>query len=428
MSPPLLLRPAHLRSLWLARLPFPPPPAPTEHAHILFDEMPPGKEAKRPAPAMARDLLGALPDALLQHILSFLPTQQAVRTCVLARRWQHLWEDMTGLRIRAANSPEVPCAPEELTLVGDLREFVDHLLLLRGRSPIDTCEFMFNVPVACEDDVPHVNLWIRHVIRCNVRVLKLSITREDRDLGLYFSVSSLPIISRHLRRLELYDTRLNDSIINFSGCPVLEELEIYNGNFVHSTKMLSKSVKHLSLLDCSASEQLRTYIDVPNLLSLRLEDPSDRTPVLGSMPSLVSAFVRYGQQTWSDDRCYNSESGDCDDDQCQGCYTVKGANYDDCNSNGTTKNKSVLLRGLSEAESLVLIDECQAGPEYKVKIKGIHSAMETSAISENLTVVEVKCDMVDERVLEVLNFLRTLNICFSYEEQKGQAEPESITS
>ncbi|KAK3119985.1 hypothetical protein QOZ80_9AG0679040 [Eleusine coracana subsp. coracana] len=410
--------------------------------------MPPGKEAKRPAPAMARDLLGALPDALLQHILSFLPTQQAVRTCVLARRWQHLWEDMTGLRIRAANSPEVPCAPEELTLVGDLREFVDHLLLLRGRSPIDTCEFMFNVPVACEDDVPHVNLWIRHVIRCNVRVLKLSITREDRDLGLYFSVSSLPIISRHLRRLELYDTRLNDSIINFSGCPVLEELEIYNGNFVHSTKMLSKSVKHLSLLDCSASEQLRTYIDVPNLLSLRLEDPSDRTPVLGSMPSLVSAFVRYGQQT----------------------------------CNGTTKNKSVLLRGLSEAESLVLIDECQAyifkrdlkwcptfrklktlllndywcvpphfralacilehspilekltlqmfskGPEYKVKIKGIHSAMETSAISENLTVVEVKCDMVDERVLEVLNFLRTLNICFSYEEQKGQAEPESITS
>ncbi|GJN28019.1 hypothetical protein PR202_gb16099 [Eleusine coracana subsp. coracana] len=390
--------------------------------------MPPGQEAKRPAPAIARDLLGALPDALLQHILSFLPTQQAVRTCVLARRWQHLWEDMTGLRIRAANSPEVPCAPEELTLVGDLREFVDHLLLLRGRSPIDTCEFMFNVPVTCEDDVPHVNLWIRHVIRCNVRVLKLSITREDHDLGLYFSVSALPIISRHLRRLELYDTRLNDSILNFSGCPVLEELEIYNGNFVHSTKMLSKSVKHLSLLDCSASEQLRTYIDVPNLLSLRLEDPSDRTPVLGSMPSLVSAFVRYGPQTWSDDRCYNSESGDCDDDQCQGCYTVKGANSDDCNNNGTTKNKSVLLRGLSEAESLVLIDECQAGPEYKVKIKGIHSAMEASTISENLTVVEVECDMVDERVLEVLNFLRTLNICFSYEEQKGQAEPESITS
>lgn len=73
-------------------------------------------------------------------------------------------------------------------------------------------------------------------------------------------------------------------------------------------------LKHLGLLECSASEQFHTHIDVLNLLSLRLEDPFDRTPVLGSMPSLVSAFVRYGQQTWSDDRCYNSDSGDCDDD------------------------------------------------------------------------------------------------------------------
>ncbi|TVU25718.1 hypothetical protein EJB05_28223, partial [Eragrostis curvula] len=34
----------------------------------------------------------------------------------------------------------------------------------------------------------------------------------------------------------------------------------------------------------------------------------------------------------------------------------------------------------------------------------------SAAVSENLTTVKVKCDMVDERVLEVLNFLARLNI------------------
>ncbi|TVU25716.1 hypothetical protein EJB05_28221 [Eragrostis curvula] len=373
--------------------------------------MSPGQVAKKADPASAGDLLGTLPDALLQHILSFLPAQQAVRTCVLARRWQHLWEDMTGLRITAPNSPDVPCAPDDLALVRELREFVDHLLLLRGRASIDRCEFMFNVPADCDDDVPHVNLWIRHVIRCNVRLLQLSISREDHDSGLYFFVDNLPIVSRHLTRLELTHTGLNDSFLDFSGCPVLEDLVIYNGNFVHVKKIQSKSLKNLSLLDCTNNNQLRTYIDVPNLLSLRLEDPSDRTPVLGSMPSLVTAFVRYSVQTWPHDRCYNSELGDCSDDRCEAC---KG---------DTERNKSVLLKGLSEAESLVLIDCCQTGPEYKVKIKGICSAIEGSAaISENLKTVEVKCDIVDDRVIGVLNFLITLNIRYGSEEKKVLAE------
>nr|CAB3491213.1 unnamed protein product [Digitaria exilis] len=137
--------------------------------------MPEGPVAKKPA-SPAGDPFAALPDAILQHILSFLPAQPAVRTCVLARRWRRLWEGMPGLRITAANAPEPPCAPDDLVSSGELREFVDHLLLLRSGAPLDSCEFLFDVR---EDaDVPHVNLWIRHVIRCQVRRLKLTCLLE----------------------------------------------------------------------------------------------------------------------------------------------------------------------------------------------------------------------------------------------------------
>jgi hypothetical protein len=43
--------------------------------------------------------MGALPDDLLHHVLSFLPAHEAVRTCLLARRWRHLWKSVAALRI-----------------------------------------------------------------------------------------------------------------------------------------------------------------------------------------------------------------------------------------------------------------------------------------------------------------------------------------
>ena len=329
-------------------------------ARCLFDGMPEGPAAKEPtspAGAAAVDAFAALPDEILQHVLSFLPAQPAVRTCVLARRWRRLWEGAAGLRITAANAPEPPCAPDDLVSSRELREFVDHLLLLRGGAPLDSCEFWFDV--RDDVDVPHVNLWIRHVVRCQVRRLVLSITRENDVRGLHFHVDNLPLVSRHLRRLELYDTKLSDSFLDLSGCPGLEDLYVDNGDFGNAKRISSKSVKHLSVTNSCFNEQIRTIIDVPSTISLWLESPWDRTPVLGSMPLLAVAFVRFGTDCMSLDECYNSESGDCDDEHCQGCYGLEGDNFNGSTANVAKNNKSVLLNGLSGAKTLVLTDESQ---------------------------------------------------------------------
>ncbi|XP_021312342.1 putative F-box/LRR-repeat protein At3g44810 [Sorghum bicolor] len=320
-------------------------------------EGPAAKEPTSPAGAAAGDAFAALPDEILQHVLSFLPAQPAVRTCVLARRWRRLWEGAAGLRITAANAPEPPCAPDDLVSSGELREFVDHLLLLRGGAPLDSCEFWFDV--RDDVDVPHVNLWIRHIVRCQVRRLVLSITRENDVRGLHFHVDNLPLVSRHLRRLELYDTKLSDSFLDLSGCPGLEDLYIDNGDFGNAKRISSKSVKHLSVTNSCFNEQIRTIIDVPSTISLWLESPWDRTPVLGSMPLLAVAFVRFGTDCMSLDECYNSESGDCDDEHCQGCYGLEGDNFNGSTANVAKNNKSVLLNGLSGAKTLVLTDESQ---------------------------------------------------------------------
>jgi hypothetical protein len=92
------------------------------------------------AAAPGGDRLGALPDDVLHHLLAFLPAHDAVRTCVLARRWRDLWRFARGLRIRRPDLERQGSREVIVNSVRAVREFVDHLLLLRGDLPLDTCE------------------------------------------------------------------------------------------------------------------------------------------------------------------------------------------------------------------------------------------------------------------------------------------------
>lgn len=130
--------------------------------------MPPGENVKGAVQPVAGSSGGieSLPDGVLQHILGFLPSPEAVRTCVLAQRWRHLWKAAPCLR--------VGCDLDQSESVEDLRSLVNHLLLLRGGSPLEACYFTFYAGRRSHDDVSHVNLWFRHVVQmCKVRVLTL---------------------------------------------------------------------------------------------------------------------------------------------------------------------------------------------------------------------------------------------------------------
>ncbi|XVE87938.1 hypothetical protein DITRI_Ditri19aG0028700 [Diplodiscus trichospermus] len=45
----------------------------------------------------SEDLISTLPDFLLQEILSFLPIEDAIKTCVLSQRWKRLWTQIPTL-------------------------------------------------------------------------------------------------------------------------------------------------------------------------------------------------------------------------------------------------------------------------------------------------------------------------------------------
>ncbi|OEL26065.1 hypothetical protein BAE44_0012916 [Dichanthelium oligosanthes] len=136
-------------------------------------------------PASCGDLIGAFPDEILHRVLSFLPAQQAVQTCVLARRWLNLWKSATGLRIVGPDR-KAPAPFEEA------REFVDNFLLLRRSSPVET--FLLRV-TGDAVDVRRLRLWVRYAVQCNVQVLRLNVLGQTRAL---LRPEDPPLTSRHL--------------------------------------------------------------------------------------------------------------------------------------------------------------------------------------------------------------------------------------
>jgi len=241
-----------------------------------------------------------------------------------------LWKFATGLLILCGEG-------HEAASVREIWEFVCRLLLLRRGSPLDTC--VLNLLEYEDEDIPLIEIWIRHVLMCKVQVLSLDIRQINNGWDPWFGLGNLPLVSQNVKRLKLGCVQLNDSFLDFSSCPALEVLEFDCCQFLDCHRISSQSLKFLSFRNQFDYERIsRTHIYAPHLISLWLEASDGWIPLLERMPSLVEAVVKI---KFSDD----SYCLDCEDEDCS-CYPVHGDTAD-----------TVVLQGLSEAQSLVLMSD-----------------------------------------------------------------------
>ncbi|XP_020210138.1 F-box/LRR-repeat protein At3g59190 isoform X2 [Cajanus cajan] len=184
-----------------------------------------------------KDRIGNLPDEIIQHILSLLPTKDAVRTSVLSRRWHSQWVFVTNLDI----SEFAPNMNQKRSLFMD---FVDRVIALH--KPLDLNLFA----LACKvfGDASRINSWVCAAVKHNVQHLLLllhQIHLEPLELPhclftcetLRKAVIMADILlklpsSIHFSNLKLLTLQYvvfpdNESTQQlFSGLPVLEELTL----------------------------------------------------------------------------------------------------------------------------------------------------------------------------------------------------------
>lgn len=241
------------------------------------------------------DRLSALPDALLHHIMSFLKAWEVVRTCVLSRRWRHLWASVpcVDLRVGQDDYDEVP---------EDFPDFVRHLFRHRDeKAALDTLRLRSsNVDGAHDED--DARLWIRTAIKRGARVIHLVGHRKMAWLcgGRLATLEHSSFVSCHLKILKLSYALLDDNMLRQLSChcPSLEELDLKDC-LITGHEISSASLKILTMFKCQFNANLS--IAALNLVLLCCISPITQAPSFQNMGSLVAGTVILDDYAFSDD-------------------------------------------------------------------------------------------------------------------------------
>ncbi|XP_019194696.1 PREDICTED: F-box protein At4g22280-like [Ipomoea nil] len=239
------------------------------------------------------DKISQLPDGILHHILSFLPTSNAVATCILSTRWKNLWTIRNNLDFDDSLLYSSPFFDYKVTC---FMHFVQRVLELRNASTIEkfclSCRVCFSAS--------HVCTWLSSAIKNNVQELDLCLFAEEPFslppcvfysksllvlklqmtciLELPDSISFPCLRTLHLRLVTFPDDSSTQRL--FSGCPVLQELAVLDCEWIHL-----KSVS----------------ISIPSLKSLTIDD----LPYFGSSDDLNGCEIRID----SSNLCFLKYSG-----------------------------------------------------------------------------------------------------------------------
>ncbi|XP_039169590.1 F-box protein At5g03100 [Eucalyptus grandis] len=219
------------------------------------------------------DYISLLPDCLIHHIFSFLPTRDVVKTCVLSKRWQSIWTTISNLKFSVSSYDD---------------SFVNRVLTLYMWPKVEK----FHLDIRSKYFYPFkIDLWVHFAIDHDVEELLLnlnwwayytlspllyncsSLTKLCLT-GCHFS-SSQRISWSSLKSLSIQNMKVSDDVLQqiFMGSPAIEYLNLKRCWGVE--RICSRSLKELVLDDVNVEFPLETFsppleIWTPRLLSLRV--------------------------------------------------------------------------------------------------------------------------------------------------------------
>ncbi|KAF2303442.1 hypothetical protein GH714_018381 [Hevea brasiliensis] len=231
---------------------------------------------KQPTSNTKEDRISSLPDEIICHILSFLPsTLQAVRTSVLSKRWRLLWTYVPNITFPLKFVP--------LIFYYDLKEYserearlIDKTLKTYSSSKIKKFCIQFSADLI--DLGPRMDSWVQFAVGRDVEDLTLEFSLNNTIRG--FDIAkcygySLPQFFYHnswlrnlkadfcqfvpdgrvswssLKDLSIGHDTLTDEVMQniLDGTPVLQSLKLLSCNRIHRLDLslnshLKKLVMH----------------------------------------------------------------------------------------------------------------------------------------------------------------------------------------
>ncbi|XVF18884.1 hypothetical protein REPUB_Repub11eG0061800 [Reevesia pubescens] len=252
-----------------------------------------------------------LPDAILHHILTFLPTKEAVATSILWNRRKYLWTQVPVLDFQQPQSSKTDVKQRTGFI-----QFVNKTLMFNRVGSVDKFR------LSCDPYTSFINTWIGCVIyNYIVREVDISIsaTQKSQFLKLpsrFYTIKNLKVLklsngilidihnsmsvcfpSLKILHLKLVQYANNEAFSKLlCGCTVLEEF-VVNRCPNDNVRNFSISIPTLKILDINqqlsknnwfelVGRRSEVKINAPNLEFLKIID-------VGSLVHLESVFISF---------------------------------------------------------------------------------------------------------------------------------------
>lgn len=262
-------------------------------------------DSKSKSQARAKDRISELPDAVLCHILSFLPTKFTFKTSILSTRWKNIW----------ASVPNLDFSDEATSDKTRFLAFVDRLLFSPDSSGIQK----FRLHCSSVDDFSHIDSWICAAIQRNAVEVDLCVESDGQQI---FELPKPLLTCKTLEVLKLDsnyvinlpttgsfptlrslhvtvnspDSDAMGTLISY--CPVLENLTIDGtlGDHVLNVSVSVAELKSLRIRLRSTTDVLHDahnfLINAPKIEYLDIEEDILSNYKLENAKSLVKAHAR----------------------------------------------------------------------------------------------------------------------------------------
>ncbi|KAF8727646.1 hypothetical protein HU200_018874 [Digitaria exilis] len=250
----------------------------------------------RVVPSGAACRINALSTDVLLRAISFLEARQLVQTCVLSRRWRNLWRSVP--RINASRDEFDGKAGTEIACDVLFKNFINRFLMLRNPVALHEFRLQYNIPDGSNDPVADsrdANLWIRHALQSNVRLIEVFGGSTDLHLDPAVFASKFCFVTSMLLTLVFLEPPFFKNLQ--TGCTVLERL-VLRSCIIYDPEISSHTLKVLTIdANCYCTFEGRATISIPSLIDLHFfPDGADgaRIPLLKNMESLVTASFAFG--------------------------------------------------------------------------------------------------------------------------------------
>ncbi|GMN33213.1 hypothetical protein TIFTF001_004038 [Ficus carica] len=237
----------------------------------------------------AMDQISKLPDPIIHHILSFLPTIEVVRMSLLSKRWRRMWFSVQTLNLCEMRFQSGGKA--------QFNKFVDRCLKRRkiSRHYLDDSSITrFKLDMSYCGRRSRVERWLNFVAKNKLEELHLCITTVTRYKGQFYNLPEAIFNVQSLTRLKLDGLKIDGPVqVRLPSLKLLflENIHGLNDRSFEDLLINCPSLEKLVLKECKDLSSLQ--VSSSSLKSFDVDLPLSHQTIKIEAINLRSLLIRY---------------------------------------------------------------------------------------------------------------------------------------